>query len=228
MMILKNAYKELKQENIDNSVKLKRENRLMIEEMMEYITANSIALFEVEILKKDLIGIAMEAEMEGVSLKNKLGVSKKEFCDSLLVDAMKKRPLEVVLLWLTRIMIAIAILNTFMFVMLGCPNKFGVVLSVLVYSCVFIGISEFIELKAKGKYGYDKEGNNRTIKIEGIFLVLWIIHCTTISPRFDLRNTYIFMGNGWMVTGILLFVTIVIWLLNNYYWNKQSEKYNWK
>ena len=156
MMILKNVYKELKQENIDNSVKLKRENRLMIEEMMEYITANSIALFEVEILKKDLIGIAMEAEMEKVSLKNKLGVSKKEFCDSLLVDAMKKRPFEVVLWWITRIMIAIAILNTFMFVTLGCPDKFGVVLGVLVYACVFIGISEFIELKAKGKYGYDK------------------------------------------------------------------------
>lgn len=228
MMILKNAYKELKQENIDNSVKLKRENRLMIEEMMEYITANSIALFEVEILKKDLIGIAMEAEMEKVSLKNKLGVSKKEFCDSLLVDAMKKRPFEVVLWWITRIMIAIAILNTFMFVMLGCPNKFGVVLSVLVYSCVFIGISEFIELKAKGKYGYDKDGKNRTIKIEGIFVLLWIVHSAIISPRFDLRDTYIFQGNGWLVTGVLIVITVLIYLFNNYYWNKQSEKYNWK
>ena len=228
MMILKNAYKELKQENIDNSVKLKRENRLMIEEMMEYITANSIALFEVEILKKDLIGIAMEAEMEKVSLKNKLGVSKKEFCDSLLVDAMKKRPFEVLLWWITRIMIAIAILNTFMFVMLGCPNKFGVVLSVLVYSCVFIGISEFIELKAKGKYGYDKDGKNRTIKIEGIFVLLWIVHSAIISPRFDLRDTYIFQGNGWLVTGVLIVITVLIYLFNNYYWNKQSEKYNWK
>jgi len=228
MKFLSNDYAKLKQDNIDNSVKLKRENRVMIEEMMDYITANSIALFEVEILKKDLIGIAMEAEMEEVSLSNKLGVSKKEFCDSLLVDAMKKRPLEVVLLWITRIMIAIAILNTFMFVMLGCPDKFGVVLSVLVYSCVFIGISEFIELKAKGKYGYDKEGKNRTIKIEGIFLVLWIIHCTTISPRFDLHDTYIFVGNGWIVTGVLLVLTAVIYLFNNYYWNKQSEKYNWK
>ena len=75
MMIFKNAYKELKQENIDNSVKLRRENRLMIEEMMDYITANSIALFEIEILKKDLIGIAMEAETEKVSLMSKLGVS---------------------------------------------------------------------------------------------------------------------------------------------------------
>ena len=228
MMILKNAYKELKQENIDNSVKLKRENRLMIEEMMEYITANSIALFEVEILKKDLIGIAMEAELENVSLKNKLGVSKKEFCDSLLTDAMKKRPFEVLIWWITRIMIAIAVLNTFMFVMLGCPNKFGVILSVLVYSCVFIGISEFIELKAKGKYGYDKDGKNRTIKIEGIFVLLWIVHSAIISPRFDLRDTYIFQGNGWLVTGVLIVITVLIYLFNNYYWNKQSEKYNWK
>ena len=228
MKIFKNAYKELKQENIDNSVKLKRENRLMIEEMMDYITANSIALFEVEILKKDLIGIAMEAEMEKVSFKSKLGVSKKEFCDSLLVDVMKKSRFEVMLLWITRIMIAIAVLNTFMFLTLGCPKEFGVVLSVLVYSCVFIGISEFIELKAKGKYGYDKEGKNRTIKIEGIFILLWIIHSAVISPRFGLRDTYIFMGNGWLVTGMVLVVTLLVVLVNNYYWNKQSEKYNWR
>ena len=112
--------------------------------------------------------------------------------------------------------------------MLGCPDKFGVVLSVLVYACVFIGISDFIELKAKGKYGYDKDGKNRAVKIEGIFILLWIIHSTIISPRFDLRDTHIFVGNGWLVTGLLLAVTIMIWLGNNYYWNKQSEKYNWK
>lgn len=228
MMIFKNAYKELKQENIDNSVKLRRENRLMIEEMMDYITANSIALFEIEILKKDLIGIAMEAETEKVSLKSKLGVSKKEFCDSLLKDAMKKNPFEIVLLWITHMMIAIAGFNTMIFLLLGCPNKFGVVLSALVYSCVFIGISEFIELKAKGKYGYDKAGKNRMIKIEGIFLLLWIIYTTIVSPRFDLLDTYILTGNGWKVTGTLLVLTVLIYLFNNFYWNKQSEKYNWK
>ena len=113
------------------------------------------------------------------------------------------------------------------YILAPCPNKFGVVLSALVYSCVFIGISEFIELKAKGKYGYDKAGKNRMIKIEGIFLLLWIIYTTIVSPRFDLLDTYILTGNGWKVTGTLLVLTVLIYLFNNFYWNKQSEKYNW-
>lgn len=92
MKILTNAYKKLKQENIDESVKLDRKNRKDIEEMMDYISSHNISLFEIEILKKDLIGMAKEAEEEKSLLKDKLG-DKKIFCDSLIDGTMKKKTL---------------------------------------------------------------------------------------------------------------------------------------
>lgn len=227
MNIFTNNYKKLRQENIDNSVKLKKENRIVIEEMMEYITSNSIALFEVEILKKDLIGIAMEAEEEGIRFIEKLGVSKKEFCNSLLEDAMKKKTFESILLIAKNILLCVAAYNTFFFLMLGCPEKYGLVLSGLIYASIFVGISEFIELKARGKFGYAKDGRNRMLKIEGIFLLLWFIHIISPAGRL-LENKLLFIGNGWVVTLLVLAITIFVWLFNNYYWNKQAEKYNWR
>ena len=72
MSILNNNYKKLKQENIDESVKLKSENRRMIERMTSYLSTKKISLYELEVIKKDIIGMAVEAENEGVSLQEKI------------------------------------------------------------------------------------------------------------------------------------------------------------
>jgi len=55
MSILNNNYKKLKQGNIDESVKLKSENRRMIERMMSYLSTRKISLYELEVIKKTLL-----------------------------------------------------------------------------------------------------------------------------------------------------------------------------
>lgn len=73
MKLFYNKYRELKQENIDESVKLNSENRKKIEGMMNYMVSNNISLFEIEILKKNLIGRAIEAENMEMDLEDQLG-----------------------------------------------------------------------------------------------------------------------------------------------------------
>lgn len=80
MKLFYNKYRELKQENIDESVKLNSENRKKIEGMMNYMVSNNISLFEIEILKKNLIGRAIEAENMEMDLEDQLGGEiKKDF-----------------------------------------------------------------------------------------------------------------------------------------------------
>lgn len=45
---------------------------------------------------------------------------------------------------------------------------------------------------------------------------------------FDFVSHYLIRGNGWVIEATLLLITFLLWIGNNYYWNKQSEKYNWK
>lgn len=45
---------------------------------------------------------------------------------------------------------------------------------------------------------------------------------------FDTKPHYLIRGNGWGIEIILLLITFLLWIGNNYYWNKQSEKYNWQ
>ena len=79
MNLLYNDYQKIKQDNKDENARLKPENRKAIERMTEYISYNDVALFELEVIKKDLIGLAAEAEEEGVDFLPKLGMEEKEF-----------------------------------------------------------------------------------------------------------------------------------------------------
>ena len=65
--------------------------------MLEYLSSFSIPMFEEEVIKKDLIGMAKEAEIEQISLEEKLGMSSKEFCDNLIeneTERTRKRKVE--------------------------------------------------------------------------------------------------------------------------------------
>ena len=94
MKCLRNDYARLKQDNVDESVKLQYENRRIIERITDYISSKKVSLFELEIIKKDLIGIAAEAEAEEISMEEKLGVSEKEFADNLSLETEGKSFLE--------------------------------------------------------------------------------------------------------------------------------------
>lgn len=81
---------------LDNYTKLKKHNRDLacsvydadlkyIKRVIPYVCANGIGMLEGEIIKKDLLGMALEAEQLGESLENRLG-DVTEFAQGLIAD----------------------------------------------------------------------------------------------------------------------------------------------
>lgn len=225
MKLFYNKYRELKQENIDESVKLNSENRKKIERMMNYMVSNNISLFEIEILKKDLIGRAIKAENMEINLEDQLGKDQKRFCDSLITSGMKKNYLDLLLLFVRDMMLAIAIFNTIIFVLLGAPREYGIMVGVLLFAGIFAGLMQFVEMKMKAKLGYSKDGKNSKRKVEIFLFVLWFI-CLLATKRYNMFDTVVLEGNGWGMTSGLLAIAVMVELLNNLYWNAQSKKFN--
>lgn len=225
MKLFYNKYRELKQENIDESVKLNSENRKKIERMMNYMVSNNISLFEIEILKKDLIGRAIKAENMEINLEDQLGKDQKRFCDSLITSGMKKNYLDLLLLFVRDMMLAIAIFNTIIFVLLGAPREYGIMVGVLLFAGIFAGLMQFVEMKMKAKLGYSKDGKNSKRKVEIVLFVLWFI-CLLATKRYNMFDTVVLEGNGWGITVGLLAIAVMMELLNNLYWNAQSKKFN--
>ncbi len=225
--IFTNDYKILRQENDDASVQIKRENRISIERMISYITADNVSLFEIEVLRKDLLGLAAEAEAEGITFQDKLGVSEEVFCKSMTEDAMKKNSLEKVFNFLVRYIGAVAVYNAFMYWGFGCPKEWGMIVAIGILVTIETGCSQIIAGWIQGKVEYSKRKRAYQILYTTIYLVmygagLWLFF--TMDPL----GYGLFRWNGWVITIGLLMTALFLLLANNHYWNVQSKKYNWK
>ena len=227
MNLLYNDYQKIRQDNKDENAKLKPENRKSIERMTEYISYHSMSLFELEVIKKDLIGLAAEAEEEGVYFKTKLGMKEMEFCDSLLEDSKKMFSFERALLLARNLSIFVCIVTVYFYITLGFPEKFGVITGILVAVSILTVMLELIGypgiLRKKSVYKRAKADIKSVIVLVlglGIFL---FFTCNLPKPMYAWMH-----GDGRVVTGVTVAVTVIIYLLNSFYWNKQSEKYNWK
>lgn len=63
---------------------LKKENRKTIHKMTKYIYTFPLSPVEIEQIRRDIIGMAMEAEKRGESLSDVLGKKPREFCNDLI------------------------------------------------------------------------------------------------------------------------------------------------
>lgn len=70
--------------NIDLEMKLNDENKQILHQITKYMKSFCLEESETEILRKDLIGMALEAETRGETLKNIIGDNINDFCDELI------------------------------------------------------------------------------------------------------------------------------------------------
>lgn len=94
MSIFYNNWQKLTFENNRELEKLSPSNWDTIENMIKYMDSFHLSLFELETIKKDLIGMAGEAQLEGIDFLDKIGMSEKDFCDSLIENAAKRTAAE--------------------------------------------------------------------------------------------------------------------------------------
>lgn len=222
MGILYSAYDILKQENNDESVKLKRDHRLVIERVISYISSKRVSLFELELIKKDMLGLAMEAESEGISLKNKLGVSEKQFAESISLETEGEGMHEQILLFFRKMMLCVCGAYFLFFLLSGAPKEYGITLDVVFYGVIIVFLHDYLDKIVENRFIYSE--NSKKIRryisiVEFIGIIIW----------FQIPIDFILIpGNGWIIGMILFVLALGVHIVNHIYWNKQSEKYNWK
>ena len=69
--------------NFSNLLIYSFKNSSDIRDAINYSRGQGTSLFELEVIKKDMISLAQEAEIENLSLEEKLGMSIQEFCESM-------------------------------------------------------------------------------------------------------------------------------------------------
>ena len=105
--------------------------------MIKYISSSSLPLYQIQIIRKDLLGMAQEAERQELPLKDMLGVEPREFCDEIIENAAtparKERAFQVVI----DVLQPFAIYFTFMWTCGGMPSRFGITLTDII---AFLGL----------------------------------------------------------------------------------------
>ena len=80
----------LRKENNHAETQLSRENSDLITRMYFYLLASDLTVFEVETIRKDLTGMAIEAQMRERPFAEIVGDNYKQFCDELIENGRKK------------------------------------------------------------------------------------------------------------------------------------------
>ena len=226
MSLLYNNYQKIHSENGYASAELSEKNWNILNKMMGYMESFHISFFEMEVIKKDLIGTAKEAEIEDVDFMDKIGMSEKEFCDNLLKEGIQKNYVEQIVLSVRNMVFIIFILNTAGWLLVGLPEKWGIPRHTLWFMVIYMIVFEVQDCSIRRRMIYAKRWKRWIVNVV-CFLVVWgMLFLNILMPQVD--EVMLIEGKGTIVCGISCVLMVVAFLGNNYFWDRRSRKYNWE
>lgn len=231
MNIFQNNYTKLLDENERAENKLSFKNRSDINDTINYLRGQGTSLFELEVIRKDIIGLAKEAEIENISLEGKLGMSIQEFCENMKRENSSPNwPGHLLKLLQTAFFIYTPLYTLEFFITaLASPENFGIFIDDVIL-IILIMILDYGFEYLLNRLIFEPNSRKRKFLIN-IRRFIWVLFFTILYLSvlfFDIGPRYLIRGNGWVIEAVLLLTLFLLWIGNNYYWNKQSEKYNWQ
>lgn len=227
MSLLYNDYWKIKQDNADAIAEISGKNQGAVLRMFRYIASFHVSMFEMEVVKKDIIGIALEADAEDMAIEDKIGCSEKEFCDGLVQEGMSHNWQEYLFVMIRNFIYWLFFMNTMEFILIaGFSDKWGITNYSFTVSVLFsVSYTYFVNYRRR-KVLYQKGKKKLKGNMMYIMLCLSAYFISTLLPQHT--KLIHFYGHGRLVWGILLVCTVATFLLNNYYWNQCSKCYDWK
>lgn len=221
MKITENKLKKLELENEDDFFRIRSEERRKeVSRMIKYISSSSLSYYQIQIIRKDLLGMAQEAERQELPLKEMLGVEPQEFCDEIIENAgtpaRQERAFKIVL----DVLLPYAMVFTFNWVCGGMPSRYGIA---LVDIFIFLGLCgigrglmEFMKnrLAIKGSHIL-----NMLPYLFFVFMAVMIIIGGRLIPD-PIGRMYLVVGPGLLMVLLVDAIAIGAKLLWNRYWNK--------
>lgn len=222
-----NNYQRLVQENNDAIAEISAESWRTLNNMFEYMMLYNISLFELEVIKKDLIGAAREADVEEIDFKDKLGIPEKEFCDSLVREGMEH-------IWQERLILAVrnAVMiffgfYTFLWLMDGVPADYGISVTVLFIGVWCVVWNYIVTYRIRGLGAYRLSDRGKRWSSFGGFIALMTAY-TSILIYISAKGIFFVKGNGAVIFLILFILSAAVFFGNNIYWDRRSKRYNWR
>lgn len=223
MSLFYNNFQKLRQENADERAKVSEENKYTLGKMIDYLSSFKMSYLDLEILKKDLIGIARESDIEQINMIEKLGIPEKEFCDTLVAEANHYSTLEILFPTIRKFFFVLWLLYTTAFLLGGCPKYYSINFTDLLFTLA-------LTIYANDEVGvFHKKAFvtpvilRKRITVLLLFL-LWVILCFSKASL----KLILFSGNGWVIFATLLLLSVLSFFVNNYYWDSRFNNYNWK
>lgn len=89
-----NPEKKLRKENNEKGKQLTKENNKILTDMVVYLHSGNLCEYDIEIMRRELLGMALEAQARNDSFENTIGSDHKAFCDELMKNGRKKTKYE--------------------------------------------------------------------------------------------------------------------------------------
>lgn len=217
LSILKKENKLRKQSLEDTEIKT-------INRMMKYMWTKRVHVFELEVIHKELIGMALEAKERGETLREVLGSDEKAFCDEMTSSSRKNTFKEYVLM-------AIVDMSLFMAVVLGMqvfvygPQIATIELtqSTIIFLPVYVVFMLIWNFFIDGRFQYKyKEGRCTST----VLLIIFILMMLQARSMFDL-NIGIYV-NVRLLLGVCLGIWAIVKLYYINYINGIAKTYQWQ
>ena len=191
-MLLQNQYTLLKKANDLSEETLNTEDRMTLKEMVGRLQALTWNRYEMERIRKDLIGMAARCELEGRTLQQEVGGDTDRFLLELAPDLPRGTPLDEVCTWYPRMMLIMVLLNLSVLLVPGAkdPQAVRIISSPfrwLLWLCVWAWFQR-IALKIKVRYG-----NLPQILWYILMLAVFVAICLLpnfISPTYPVTMSY--------------------------------------
>lgn len=109
--------------------------------------------------------------------------------------------------------------------MSGVPENWGIKLITLVYILGTFLYQEIIEKVFLKRFLYSNKRKQIKVVTTTIYVIVFSILYISLSLS-PIGQLYIVKGNGLILGIILVLLTMMMYVGNNIYWNKQSERFD--
>ncbi|MCL6633323.1 MAG: hypothetical protein K6T63_11915 [Alicyclobacillus herbarius] len=104
------TYKELNRRNNELDKRLNATNKAIMTDMVVYLRGSRLSDFQVEVIRQDLLDMALSAQERQVPLSEVFGEDYQRFCDEVIASAWRQDWLWSALDWIRYISLGLAIL----------------------------------------------------------------------------------------------------------------------
>lgn len=219
---MSNALSKLRKENNKVDKELRDYDNVVLTDIIVYLHSSSLHEYDIEVMRKELIGMALEAQIRGEKLSDIIGEDYKSFCDELMKSGSTRTRYDMILESMYIIISGIIIL--FVIELIFSPSIIKMVtkgnfdmpisLGFLVSTAAIVGGAYGI-LWYITKNSFELTGKT-SLKLKVSFVIVYAaIFAAVVFCKVKLNNNVIFTVNGLYTLSFLIVGFLVVNILTN-------------